>query len=103
MMLSSPYADKAVEEDPNGDWTLQYFQENSDPHQKLREYTNRGLDRCQHDRVPVGVLVQTSAKPVRYLVLGLALVTGWEDGFFRLESAALARPGSRLGHGDPSA
>jgi hypothetical protein len=87
VMLSSPYADKAVEERADGGWSLQYFQENPDPSQKLREYTNRGLDRCQHDRVPVGVLVQTSVSPVRYDVLGLAMVVGWEQGFFTLESA----------------
>jgi putative restriction endonuclease len=89
VMVSSPYADKAVERHPGGGWSLQYFQENPDPSQKMQEYTNRGLDYCQQDRVPVGVLVQVSTKPARYDVLGLALVVGWEAGFFALESARL--------------
>ena len=87
VMVSSPYADKAVEWSSNGGWSLQYFQENPDPAQKMSEYTNRGLARCQQDRVPIGVLVQTSVRPVRYDVLGLALVVDWDDGFFTLESA----------------
>lgn len=87
VMMTSPYADKAVERWPDGSWSLQYFQENSDPAQKMGEYTNRGLDRCQRDQVPVGVMVQTAQDPVRYDVLGLALVTGWDAGFFSLESA----------------
>lgn len=87
VMINSPYADKAVEEFPDGTWSLQYFQENPDPARKHREYTNRGLSQCQHDRVPVGVLVQTSVSPVRYDVLGIAHVVGWNAGFFSLESA----------------
>lgn len=86
VVINSPYADKAVERSPDGTWSLRYFQENPDPAQKMGEYTNRGLDRCQQDAVPVGVLVQTSVGPVRYDVLGLALVTSWEAGFFVLES-----------------
>lgn len=87
VMLSSPYADKAVREQTDGTWSLEYFQENPDPAELMSEYTNRGLLECCNDRVPVGVLVQTSTKPVRYDVLGLAIVTGWSDGLFSLESA----------------
>lgn len=89
VVINSPYADKAVERLPGDAWSLRYFQENPDPAQKLSEYTNRALDRCHVDGVPVGVMVQTAVGPVRYDVLGLALVTGWEDGFFLLESVPL--------------
>jgi hypothetical protein len=38
------------------------------------------------DSVPIGVLLQTKPKPgVQYRVLGLALVTDWQDGYFILE------------------
>jgi hypothetical protein len=38
------------------------------------------------DRVPVGVLVQVKPKPgAEYLVLGLAIVSEWKDGYFILE------------------
>lgn len=90
VMVSSPYADKAVERLDDGAWLLRYFQEGTVPDQKLAYYTNRGPDQCQQDHVPVGVLVQTSVKPVRYDILGLALVTGWDRGLFTLESARLA-------------
>jgi putative restriction endonuclease len=89
VMLSSPYADKAVEHDQDGTWSLQYFQENTDPSMFDREYTNRAMIRCRDDNVPVGVLIQKSLRPVQYEVLGLARVMGWADGFFSLESAQI--------------
>ena len=42
--------------------------------------------KCYTDGVPVGVLRQTRGKPTpRYRVLGLAMVAGWEEGYFFLE------------------
>ena len=89
VMLSSPYADKPVEVHPDGSWQLLYFQENTDPSELDREYTNRALVRCHDDYIPIGVLVQSSLKPVRYDVLGLARVMGWKNGFFTFESATI--------------
>ena len=41
---------------------------------------------CQKDKVPIGVLRQIQAKPaVRYRVLGVALVSSWDEGYFFLE------------------
>ena len=68
---------------------LAYFQENPDPSARDDEYTNRALLRCWRDRVPVGVLYQTRRKPnIRYRVLGVALVAGWDGGYFFLEGFA---------------
>jgi hypothetical protein len=89
VMLTSPYLDKTVEWGPNRSWALRYFQEDPDPSRLMSAYTNRGMVRCQEDGVPVGVLVQTQAKPAQYDILGLALVTSWESGLFVLESAHL--------------
>ncbi len=51
-----------------------------------REATNRGLTKCMEEGIPVGVLMQTKPKPgVEYEVLGLALVTQWEAGYFIFE------------------
>jgi putative restriction endonuclease len=84
--LDGPYADKDVEWRPDGSWVYPYFQENPDPAQRNREATNRGLMQCMEDSVPIGVLLQTKPKPgVQYRVLGLALVTDWQDGYFILE------------------
>ncbi len=67
-----------------------YFQENEDPSKRDTEYTNRGLMECWHDRVPVGVMRQMKASgPSRYKVLGLAVVGGWDGGYFFLEGVAL--------------
>jgi putative restriction endonuclease len=70
----------------DGAWQYAYFQENRDPKERDAEYTNAGLLACMRDRVPVGVMRQVKPKPnVRYLILGIALVARWKDGYFLLE------------------
>ena len=84
--LAGPYPDKDPDVRPNGTWTYQYFQENSDPAKRDSQYTNRGLMECMRTRFRVGVFRQISTKPSpRYRILGLAAVVGWEDGYFHLE------------------
>ena len=84
--LGSPYADKEVQRRVDGSWVYPYFQENHDPAERDNEATNRGLMKCMSDRIPVGVLLQTKPKPgVEYEILGLALVSEWENGYFILE------------------
>lgn len=84
--LGGPYPDKPPVVRPDGTWSYEYFQENADPTARDKEFTNRGLLACRDDRVPVGVMRQVNGKPhVRYRVLGLALVTGWNAGHFYLE------------------
>lgn len=83
---NGPYPDKDVEYRSDGSWALHYFQENQNPDQRDREATNRGLMKCMEDKIPVGTLVKRKPKPgVAYQVLGLGLVTKWEDGFFTIE------------------
>lgn len=83
---NGPYPDKDVEYRSDGSWALHYFQENQNPDQRDREATNRGLMKCMEDQIPVGTLVKRKPKPgVAYQVLGLGLVTKWEDGFFTIE------------------
>ena len=84
--IDGPYADKEVDRREDGSWTYPYYQENADLPQRDRAATNRGLVKCMNDGVPIGVLLQTKPKPgVEYEVLGLAMVTEWEDGYFILE------------------
>ncbi len=84
--LDSPYPDGERQPGPRGTWSMRYFQEGPDPQQRGQAYTNRGLLRCHEDEVPVGVLRQTSPSPdPRYKVEGLAVIAGWEEGFFLLE------------------
>ena len=84
--LGGPYSDRDPELRPDGTWSYDYHQENTDPDQRDWEYTNVGLVHCIEDRVPVGVFRQVRRKPAaRYLILGLAAVVGWEAGYFHLE------------------
>lgn len=84
--LDSPYGDMPVEPRQDGTWLYRYFQENMDPLSRDKEFTNRGLLECWRDSVPVGVMRQVSGKPnVRYQILGLARVAGWDGGYFFLE------------------
>jgi hypothetical protein len=84
--LDAPYEDKDIIRRPDGSWVYPYFQENTDPSQRDKEATNRGLMKCKEDGVPVGVLKKTKPKPgVEYEIPGLALVTEWKDGYFILE------------------
>jgi hypothetical protein len=84
--LGGPYADHDPVFDKDGSWTYRYFQEQSNPAKRDSQFTNVALLACKRDGVPVGVLRQTKAKPSpRYLVMGLALVRDWDDGYFLLD------------------
>jgi hypothetical protein len=84
--LSSPYEDREPIIRQDGSWVYAYFQENADPSQRDHEYTNVGLMECMKDGVPVGVFRQIATKLAsRYRILGVAIVTGWDAGYFFLE------------------
>lgn len=84
--LSGAYPDRKPVVRPDGTWSYLYFQENPDPEERDSEYTNRGMIECSRDVVPVGVFLQVRGKPeVKYQILGLAIVAGWEAGYFSLE------------------
>src|SRR5215217_8094400 len=87
--LSGTYPDRYPVVRCDGTWSYLYFQEGQGAAARDSLATNRGLLACYQDRVPVGVIRQVSARPqARYRVLGLALVTGWEEGYFFLEGFA---------------
>ncbi len=87
--IGSTYLDRDPIVRPDGTWSYLYFQEGESPSARDSKYTNRGLMECLKDNVPVGVIRQVSAAPhPRYEVLGLALVAGWEEGYFLLEGFA---------------
>lgn len=84
--LGSQYPHHAPTPNSAGTWIYRYFQESMDPSTRDDRYTNRGLLACMADGVPVGVLRQSSSRPnVRYRVLGLALVSDWQEGYFALQ------------------
>jgi hypothetical protein len=98
--LESPYPDGDVYDREDGTWYFAYHQENPDPAERDREYTNLGLLRCIDDGIPVGVLrerVPTPANRDKYDVLGLAVPTGWADGYFTFEGVKPDGSASEIG------
>lgn len=84
--LGSPYLDQTPVDRPDGTWSYRYFQENIDIGSRDVEYTNRAMLECFNDAVPVGVIREVEPHATTtYEVLGLAMVTGWEEGYFLLE------------------
>ena len=78
--LSGPYAD-ALHIGKDGAWFLEYNMEGANP----SYFTNVALRACMEDGVPVGVVIQTIAKPnPRYKVLGLGNVTKERTGSFTI-------------------
>jgi putative restriction endonuclease len=94
--LGGSYPDREPELRSDGTWLFSYFQENESPTERDDEYTNRGMIACWRDGVPVGVMRQVQKNPgSRYKILGLAIIAGWDGGYFFLEGFAsngLARP-----------
>lgn len=83
--LNGPYSDQEPVFEADGSWSYLYAQE-ADSEGSQGKYTNRALLACMKDQVPVGVMRQVSGKPnVWYRVLGLALVTGYDGGYFFLQ------------------
>lgn len=84
--LKGPYADRPPKGSFNNSWSYDYFQEGQDPSSRDKHATNRGLMACWTDNVPVAVLIQEKSRPgVRYRIWGLARVTNWTGGHFKLE------------------
>ena len=86
--LDSPYPDGVPEPVPGGGWLLSYHQENADPADRDKVFTNRGLMQCIADQIPVGVLRERPGygRHSQYEVLGLALPVRWSDGYFFFQS-----------------
>jgi len=96
--LRGPYPDRKPIVREDGTWIYGYFQENENPDARDLAFTNRGLIACWRDSVPVGVMRQVNGKPnIRYKILGIALVVGWESGWFFLEG--FSRNGLSHGRG----
>lgn len=84
--MKGPYDDHDIQIGSNGKWSYRYFQEGKNPEERDKYFTNRALMQNIADNVPVGVMLQTKEKPnSRYKIIGIARVTGWEQGYFTLE------------------
>ena len=87
--LKSAYPDREPIHRPDGTWTYMYYQEGDDLDGNDL-FTNRALKRSMAEGIPIGVARQVSAKPnpTLYEILGIAKVTAWKDGFFKLDGYA---------------
>lgn len=84
--LGGQYDDRDPVSSPDGSWTYRYYQERHDPEEAARAPANRALFANRDDDVPVAVMIQVRRKPtVLYRIMGLARVTGFADGHFRLQ------------------
>lgn len=78
--LDGPYED-ALHWAPDGSWYLEYHHEGTNPDY----FTNRAMNACRVDGVPVGVLLQVKSKPnSTYKVLGLGVISDDKDGVFKI-------------------
>lgn len=82
----SPYADRDLDVRPDGSWIYRYSPEGRGGGPDLSLDTNRGLLKCQQDRVPVGVFRQVEEidGKAAYEVLGLAYVQSFDGTHFIL-------------------
>ena len=84
--LQSSYPDGEPVFRSDGTWSYRYFQENIDQFARDNFYTNRALINCKENKIPIGVFRQITKRPKsKYHILGVALVTNWEDGYYLLE------------------
>ena len=71
--LGSPYPDRDPEIRTDGTWSYAYFQENPNPAERDREFTNRGLVACLRDGVPVGAMSKSLATRTHGIAFSVSL------------------------------
>jgi hypothetical protein len=86
--LHGPYPDEEPTLLPDGSWTYRYSPEGRGGKSDMSLPTNRALQRCMDDGVPIGVLRQraSGAGGSSYEILGLAYVEGYDGRHFHLRS-----------------
>jgi Domain of unknown function (DUF3883) len=87
-----PYKDSAVTHNKDGSWSFRYAREENKGVSGDSLFTNKALQACMDDRIPVGVLYK-EREHAPYLVLGLALPAKFEESYFFFESYAPATAG----------
>jgi Domain of unknown function (DUF3883) len=80
-----PYADSPVTYNNDGSWSFRYAREENKGRDGDTLFTNRALQACMDERIPVGVLYKDSERSP-YHILGLALPAQFEKAFFLFES-----------------
>lgn len=87
--IDGPYADREIIYNRDGSWEYDYFQEGDGSTVLGSDFTNKALMNNIEGKIPVAVLKQVKTKPnPKYNVVGLAMVTKWQDGYFHLKGFA---------------
>lgn len=87
--MGSIYPDEDPEKLHGESKEFRYYQEDMDPENFNKNYTNVAMKINIDNSLPIGVLRQVSKKPnSRYKVMGLAKVIGWENGYFTLRNTS---------------
>ena len=85
--MESIYPDEDPEKLHGESKEFRYYQEDMNPENFNKNYTNVAMKINIDNFLPIGVLRQVSKKPnSRYKVMGLANVIGWENGYFTLRN-----------------
>lgn len=79
------YTDGQIIRQDDGSWRMSYAQEEDDRFDPRKLFTNRGIEACMNDRIPIGIL-RKEHRGDAYEVVGLGLPIEWRDGFFTFAS-----------------
>jgi putative restriction endonuclease len=79
------YADGRVIRQDDGSWRMSYAQEEDNRFDSRKLFTNRGIEACMNDGIPIGIL-RKERKEDPYEVAGLGLPIDWRDEFFTFVS-----------------
>jgi hypothetical protein len=80
-----PYADSPVTYNDDGSWSFRYAREENKGRSGDSLFTNKALQACMDDRIPVGVLYKESERSP-YLVVGLGLPMEFQESYFLFKS-----------------
>jgi putative restriction endonuclease len=79
------YSDGRIIRQDDGSWHMSYAQEESSRTDSRNLYTNRGIEACMNDGIPIGIL-RKERRQDPYEVVGLGLPIEWQDRFFTFVS-----------------
>jgi hypothetical protein len=82
-----PYRDGTIDYRPDGSWSFIYDEESQVGKINADLFTNKALQRCINDQVPVGIFMKsaTSSSTVEYEIAGLGIPVSYQAGKFVIE------------------
>jgi putative restriction endonuclease len=96
------YTDGRIIWQDNGSWHMSYAQEENSRFDPRELYTNRGIEACIKDGIPIGILRKEHSEDP-YEVVGLGMPIDWKDGFFTFMSYKPRSASGSRGHPEDEA